>query len=208
MYSSRRNRQINDLHNNQTTTRMTTSALSSRSSSHSNRRATRSKMSLNGTLPFRLPSTNQVENRDREIERLHRVLDGGRSSDALSFEARLRSNEKIISNQNAQIDFLHETNRALERRVQELSELKRNLSDKQFEERIRNNDLLRDIKDFDRLARKVQADKDYTVEVADRELTEAKIEIQQNLREMQSLDAKVASLTTVRILINCPFFSI
>ncbi|CAM4753973.1 unnamed protein product [Rotaria magnacalcarata] len=196
MYSSRRNRQINDLHNNQTTTRMTTSALSSRSSSHSNRRATRSKMSLNGTLPFRLPSTNQVENRDREIERLHRVLDGGRSSDALSFEARLRSNEKIISNQNAQIDFLHETNRALERRVQELSELKRNLSDKQFEERIRNNDLLRDIKDFDRLARKVQADKDYTVEVADRELTEAKIEIQQNLREMQSLDAKVASLTT------------
>ena len=74
-----------------------------------------------------------------------------------------------------QIDFLHETNRALERRLQELTELKRNLSDKQFEERLRNTDLLRDLKDIDRLARKVQADKDFTVEAADRELNEAKV---------------------------------
>ncbi|CAF1022017.1 unnamed protein product [Rotaria sordida] len=138
----------------------------------------------------------QVENRDREIERLHRVLDGGRSADALSLESRLRSNEKVIANQNAQIDFLHERNRVLEQRVQELTELKRNLTDKQFEERLRSNDLLRDLKDFDRLARKVQADKDYTVEAADRELNEAKIEIQHNLREMQSLDVRVATLTS------------
>ncbi|CAF1616417.1 unnamed protein product, partial [Adineta ricciae] len=136
-----------------------------------------------------------VENRDREIERLHRVLDGGRSADTLSLESRLKSNEKVIANQSAQIDFLHETNRALERRLQELTELKRNLSDKQFEERLRNTDLLRDLKDIDRLARKVQADKDFTVEAADRELNEAKIEIQQNHREMQSLDTRVACLT-------------
>lgn len=140
----------------------------------------------------------QVENRDREIERLHRVLDGGRSADTLSLESRLKSNEKIIANQNAQIDFLHETNRALERRLQELTELKRNLTDKQFEERLRNNDLLRDLKDIDRLARKAHADKEYTIEAADRELNEAKIEIQSNHREMQSLDAKVASLTAAK----------
>ncbi len=137
----------------------------------------------------------QVENRDREIERLHRVLDGGRSADTLSLESRLKSNEKVIANQNAQvnifyfffklikfysiniqIDFLHETNRALERRLQELTDLKRNLSDKQFDERIRNNDLLRDLKDIDRLARKAHADKEYTIEAADRELNEAKVE--------------------------------
>ncbi len=46
----------------------------------------------------------QVENRDREIERLHRVLDGGRSADTLSLESRLKSNEKIIANQNAQVN--------------------------------------------------------------------------------------------------------
>ena len=74
-----------------------------------------------------------------------------------------------------QIDFLHETNRALERRLHDLTELKRNLSEKQFDERLRNDDLLRDLKDIDRLARKVQADKDYTVDAADRELHEAKV---------------------------------
>jgi hypothetical protein len=74
-----------------------------------------------------------------------------------------------------QIEFLHETNRALERRLQELTDLKRDLSNKQFEERLKNDDLLRDLKDIDRLARKVQADKQYTVEAADRELTEAKV---------------------------------
>lgn len=46
-----------------------------------------------------------MENRDREIERLHRVLDGGRSADTLSLESRLKSNEKIIANQNAQVEF-------------------------------------------------------------------------------------------------------
>ncbi len=46
----------------------------------------------------------QVENRDREIERLHRVLDGGRSVDTLSLESRLKSNDKVIANQNAQVN--------------------------------------------------------------------------------------------------------
>ena len=63
----------------------------------------------------------------------------------------------------------------MERRLQETSELKRNLTDKQFDDRLRNDDLLRDLKDIDRLARKVQADKEYTVDAADRELTEAKV---------------------------------
>ena len=71
--------------------------------------------------------------------------------------------------------MLRETNRTLERRLQELSDLKRDLSNKQYEERLKNDDLLRDLHDIDRLARKVQADKQYTVDAADRELTEAKV---------------------------------
>ncbi len=78
-------------------------------------------------------------------------------------------------NKYLKIDFLHETNRALERRLHELTDVKRTLSDKQFDERIRNTDLVRDLKDIDRLARKAQADKDFTIETADRELNEAKV---------------------------------
>ena len=110
----------------------------------------------------------------------------------------------------------------MERRLQEVTEMKRTLSEKQFEERLRNDDLLRDLKDIDRLARKAHADKEFTVDAADRELNEAKvkkeallpsmtlndvsllplqIEIQQNHREMQSLDARIASLTSVDFLL-------
>ena len=120
------------------------------------------------------------------------------SADILTLEAKLKSNEKIIARQNAevnintcifcfhnllsfsffeknQIEYLRENNSTLEQRLQELSDLKRDLSNKQYEERLKNDDLLRDLKDIDRLARKVQADKQHTVEAADRELTEAKV---------------------------------
>lgn len=56
MYCSRRNGQLNDVHNNRTNMRMTTSALSLRPTSHSNRHASRSKSGLNGAYPCRSPS--------------------------------------------------------------------------------------------------------------------------------------------------------
>ena len=45
----------------------------------------------------------KVENRDREIERLHRVLDGGRAADVISLESKLKSNEKLVAHQNVQV---------------------------------------------------------------------------------------------------------
>jgi hypothetical protein len=67
-----------------------------------------------------------------------------------------------------EIDFLHETNRALERRVHELTELKRNLNEKQFDEHRRHDDV-------DRHARKTHVDNEHTVELADRELNDVKV---------------------------------
>jgi centrosomal protein CEP135 len=48
----------------------------------------------------------KVDNRDREIERLNRMLDGGRSYDAVALESKLRNNEKLISHQNIQVKKL------------------------------------------------------------------------------------------------------
>lgn len=45
----------------------------------------------------------QIESRDAEIERLGRVLDGGRPYDVVALEARNRSNEKLISHLNIQV---------------------------------------------------------------------------------------------------------
>ena len=44
-----------------------------------------------------------MDNRDREIERLNRLLDGGRSFDVVSMEANMRNNDKLISHQNLQV---------------------------------------------------------------------------------------------------------
>ncbi|CAF0892237.1 unnamed protein product [Rotaria sordida] len=197
MYTSRRSGPVTDLHNAHTvSTLMRTMTTSALPSNYPHRPLSRSKTSLNGTLPFRSSSIHQVGHRDRETERLQRRCDGNRSSDLFTLEAKLKRNEEVIAHQNAQIEVLSEENRTLKGRLQELIDLKRDLSNKQFEERLKNDDLLRDLKDIDRLARKVQADKQYTVEAADRELTEAKMEIEQNHREMQALDNKVHHLTT------------
>ena len=45
----------------------------------------------------------KVEERDKEIERLNRVLHGGRPHDVISLEAQNISNEKLISHLNLQV---------------------------------------------------------------------------------------------------------
>lgn len=45
----------------------------------------------------------QVANRDEEIERLNRMLEGGRPSDVVALEARNRANERMISHLNIQV---------------------------------------------------------------------------------------------------------
>lgn len=66
----------------------------------------------------------QIELREREIERLSIALDGGRSPDVLSLESRNKSNEKLIAQLNVQVDFLQQTNKDLEKHIQELLETK------------------------------------------------------------------------------------
>lgn len=46
----------------------------------------------------------QVEERDKEIERLNRALDGGRPNDVISLEAQNISNEKLIAHLNLQVN--------------------------------------------------------------------------------------------------------
>lgn len=49
----------------------------------------------------------QVEERDKEIVRLNRALDGGRPYDVLSLEAQNISNEKLIAHLNLQVTYCH-----------------------------------------------------------------------------------------------------
>lgn len=139
----------------------------------------------------------KVENRDREIERLTRCLDGGRSFDAVSLETKLRNNEKLIAHQNLQIEFLQEKNHELERRIHQLIDSKQD----DMCEKIKNDDLVRDIKEMNRLARKAEIEKQMVVDQADRELEQAKYELTRSREEINSLDTVVQQLELVIFLI-------
>ncbi|XP_062858185.1 centrosomal protein of 135 kDa isoform X2 [Trichomycterus rosablanca] len=131
----------------------------------------------------------QVEERDKEVERLNRALDGGRPYDVLSLEAQNMSNEKLIAHLNLQIEYLQETNRTLEQKVNGLQEKKKN---EVADLSVRNQELCNELTQIDQLAQQLEKDKEMVLEAADIELQEAKKEIQRLHRQIEELE-KVAS---------------
>ncbi|XP_076070631.1 centrosomal protein of 135 kDa-like isoform X3 [Mytilus galloprovincialis] len=142
-----------------------------------------------------------VDRRDEEIERLNRMLDGGRPSDVVALEARNRANERMISHLNIQIDFLQQKNREMDRKMNEAlatrdeyesMSSKMNLKTRQLE--AKNKELEYDLNDVDRMAKRLQCDKEIVVKEADREMTEAKDELEKSRHELEDLDQVVAEL--------------
>ncbi|XP_052276552.1 centrosomal protein of 135 kDa-like isoform X1 [Dreissena polymorpha] len=136
----------------------------------------------------------QVEGRDEEIERLNRMLDGGRPSDVVALEARNRANERMISHLNIQIDFLQQKNREMERKFRdavadrsevetELGKCKAHLSDLELE-----------LQSVDRHAKRLETDRSIVLKTADREMEEAKDELEKSRHELEDLDINIAKL--------------
>lgn len=129
------------------------------------------------------------------------MLDGGRPSDVVALEARNRANERMISHLNIQIDFLQQKNREMERKMNEAlatrdeyesMSSKMNLKTRQLE--AKNKELEYDLNDVDRMAKRLQSDKEIVVKEADREMNEAKDELEKSRHELEDLDQVVAEL--------------
>ncbi|KAM4854468.1 centrosomal protein of 135 kDa isoform 2-T2 [Thomomys bottae] len=136
----------------------------------------------------------QIELREREIERLSLALDGGRSPDVLSLENRNKTNEKLIAHLNVQVDFLQETNKGLERHIQELLETKETVTSEVVSLSNRNEKLCQELTEIDQLAKQLERHKEEALESADKELEKAKKEIKRNLCEMRNLEETMAKL--------------
>ncbi|KPP59275.1 hypothetical protein Z043_122817 [Scleropages formosus] len=113
----------------------------------------------------------QVAERDREIERLGRVLHGGRPHDVISLEAQNISNEKLIAHLNLQMEYLQEANGVLK---QQLQERQQSASSQVAHLSARNQELCQELSHIDQLAEQLQKDKDLVLVTADQELQEAK----------------------------------
>uniref|UniRef100_A0AAR2LIA3 Centrosomal protein of 135 kDa n=1 Tax=Pygocentrus nattereri TaxID=42514 RepID=A0AAR2LIA3_PYGNA len=136
----------------------------------------------------------QVEERDKEIERLNRALDGGRPYDVVSLEAQNISNEKLISHLNLQIEYLQETNRALEQKIEGLHQRKKTVSSEIADLSARNQELCHELTQIDQLAQQLEKDKEIVLETADMELQEAKKEIQRLHRQTEDLEEVISKL--------------
>ncbi|XP_029801495.1 centrosomal protein of 135 kDa isoform X2 [Suricata suricatta] len=136
----------------------------------------------------------QIELREREIERLSVALDSGRSPDVLSLETRNKTNEKLIAQLNIQVDFLQQANKDLEKHIQELMETKETVTTEVVNLSNKNEKLCQELTEIDQLAQQLERHKEEVLETADKELGEAKKEIKRKLSEMRDLEETMAKL--------------
>ncbi|XP_063166215.1 centrosomal protein of 135 kDa isoform X3 [Candoia aspera] len=149
--------------------------------------------------------SKQVELRDIEIERLALALDGGRSHDIISLEARSRSNEKIIAHLNLQVEFLQQTNKDLEKRIEDLLDSRQNVTSEVAHLSNKNEELCQELSEIDHLAQQLERHKEIVLETADKEIGEAK-ELSSYRREKERLSeelfGKAEEKQNLEILLN------
>nr|XP_046247399.1 centrosomal protein of 135 kDa isoform X3 [Scatophagus argus] len=150
------------------------------------------KLDLENAQEFIKHLNTQVELRDKEIERLTRALQGGRPHDVISLEAQNISNEKLISHLNLQIEYLQETNRTLEQKVEGLQQKKKDASTEVANLSLKNLELCEELTHIDDLAKRLEMDKDRVLETADLELQETKKEILRQQKIIEDLEHIIA----------------
>ncbi|XP_027653132.1 centrosomal protein of 135 kDa isoform X5 [Falco biarmicus] len=138
--------------------------------------------------------SKQVELRDKEIERLVLALDGGRSHEALSLESRTKSNEKLIADLHLQVEYLQQTNKELEKRIQDLLDTKQNVTSEVVHLSNKNEELCQELNEIDHLAQQLERHKEIVLKTADKEIGEAKKEIERRQGETQELEETIIRL--------------
>uniref|UniRef100_A0A8B9C0B2 Centrosomal protein 135 n=1 Tax=Anser brachyrhynchus TaxID=132585 RepID=A0A8B9C0B2_9AVES len=116
--------------------------------------------------------SKQVELRDKEIERLMLALDGGRSHEVISLESRSKCNEKLIAHLNLQVEYLQQTNKELENRIQDLLDTKQNVTSEVVHLSNKNEELCQELNEIDHLAQQLERHKEIVLETADKEIGE------------------------------------
>ncbi|XP_046796443.1 centrosomal protein of 135 kDa isoform X9 [Gallus gallus] len=138
--------------------------------------------------------SKQVELRDKEIERLMLALDGGRSHEVISLESRSKSNEKLIAQLNLQVEYLQQSNKELENRIQDLLDTKKNVTSEVVHLSNKNEELCQELNEIDHLAQQLERHKEIVLETADKEIGEAKKEIERKDSEIQDLEETITRL--------------
>ena len=143
----------------------------------------------------------QVEAREAEIQRLQRELEafgasgcGGKSVDIVTLEAKNRANERLIAQLNIQVDYLQERTRELERQLECAAAESRLAQSRSAELDMVNRELECSIKEVDCAVEKAERDKEVAIKTVDRELSCARVELDQNRRLLRDAEHERARL--------------
>ncbi|XP_071846888.1 uncharacterized protein [Apostichopus japonicus] len=135
-----------------------------------------------------------VDSREREIQRLNRMLEGGKPEDVINNETRERSNERLVSHLNIQIDYLQQANRDLERKLSESRKAQVEEHQTVAELTARKDQLANELREVDRLAKRLQTDRDAAVQEADDDASQAKMELRKSVRENEDRQLELEQL--------------
>ncbi|RDD46752.1 Centrosomal protein of 135 kDa [Trichoplax sp. H2] len=136
----------------------------------------------------------QIDVRDKEIERLSKLLSDGRPVEAVIDETKKDSNERIISHLNVQVNFLQDANRELENKLDDTISAKTSLEKENRNLSKRNDDLCNELKDIDRLSKQLEQDKDETIADCHREIADIQNDLRANIKAREELSDKYNEL--------------
>ncbi|XP_056271172.1 centrosomal protein of 135 kDa isoform X2 [Pseudoliparis swirei] len=152
------------------------------------------KLDLDDAQEFIKRLDSKVEERDKEIERMNRALRGGRPHDVISLEAQNASNEKLVAHLHLQIEYLQESNGALEEKLAGLRRTKMDASSEVADLSLKNLELCEELTHIDGLARRLEMDKEAVLETADVELHRAKNDLQRQQKVIEDLEDIITTL--------------
>ncbi|XP_078369806.1 centrosomal protein of 135 kDa-like isoform X2 [Oculina patagonica] len=128
----------------------------------------------------------QVETRDKEIERLNRLLDGGRPVEAVLREGKKDSSERVVAHLNVQVDYLQQANHDLEKQLKDTIDQQVDATRRANDLEAKNAELLLELKDINRLSKQVEEDKERDVNIVRSELVESKA-VLKNLQHQEGV---------------------
>ncbi|KAL8598704.1 hypothetical protein ACOMHN_033268 [Nucella lapillus] len=105
-----------------------------------------------------------------------------------------RSGDRILSHLNTQVDLLQQKNRELERKLADSRLTAEEAESSCGRAKARSLELERQLQNVDQVATKLQVDKDVVIRAADREMGQAKNELEKSRHELEDLDNSLVQL--------------
>ena len=138
----------------------------------------------------------QVQQRENEIERLGRLLEGGRPIKSVLADSHSVKEERKLAQLTNQVEYLQQTNKSLEDELVTTTTGNDDLSLKVEELQSKHSAMLRELANFDRLARELQQEKLSAKADGQRELRKEKASL---ARQNAALADKLSS---ARVALN------